>query len=147
MNDANEQFPAEALDNLRAMWEMARSYRDDPDFRARLDAEPRTVLADGGIEIEPAEIDLRVWANTEDVFYVALPPDPNIVLLDESLQETAGGTTAGTAACAVASGYTSGCPPENRTGRRFSASRTPGKGGRKPRRSPHTPPWCPLSAR
>ncbi len=109
MNDANEQFPAEAVENLRTMWQMARSYRDDPDFRARLDAEPRAVLADGGIEIEPAEIDLRVWANTEDVFYVALPPDPNIVLLDESLQETAGGTTAGTAACA-GSASTFSCP-------------------------------------
>ena len=109
MKDSDEQFPAEAQDNLRALWEMARSYRDDPDFRARLDAEPRAVLAAGGIEIEPPEVGLRVRANTEDVFYVAMPPDPNIVLLDASLQEIAAGVTAGTAASA-GSASTFSCP-------------------------------------
>ena len=110
MNNADEQFPAEAQDNLRAMWEMARRYRDDPEFRARLEAEPRAVLADGGIEIQPPGIGLQVRANTADVFYVTLPPDPNKVLLDEALREVAGGTTtAGTIACA-GSASTFSCP-------------------------------------
>ena len=91
------------------MWEMARSYRDDPEFRARLEAEPRAVLAEGGLEIQPPEIDLRVRANTADVFYVTMPPDPNKVLLDESLREIAGGTTAGSLACA-GSASTFSCP-------------------------------------
>ena len=109
MNNADEQFPAEAQDNLRAMWEMARRYRDDPEFRARLEAEPRAVLAEGGLEIQPPGIDLQVRANTADVFYVALPPDPNAVLLDASLREIAGGTTAGSIACA-GSASTFSCP-------------------------------------
>ena len=96
-----ELYPAEMQDNLRALISVARSYRDDPDFRRRAASEPRAALAGVGIEFEPPEMEVRICANSEDVVYVAMPPDPNVALKDEeSMYVVAGTSTASSAGSA-----------------------------------------------
>ena len=94
-------FPAEVRDNVRALIEAARSYRDDPDFRARIESEPRAVLADFGVEVEPPELGVQVRANTEEVFHVVMPVDPNTAVRDEDMRAVVGGTTVSTAGSAT----------------------------------------------
>ena len=69
-------------------------YWADPALRARAGADPRGVLAERGLEIPPA-VDARIVANTDEVFHLVLPPDPNTVLEDETLHAVAGGDTFG----------------------------------------------------
>ena len=90
-----ELYPAAMRDNLRTLLRVARSYRDDAEFRRRAASEPRAALAGMGLEIEPPEMEVRVCANTEDTVYVAMPPDPNVVLRDDQ-SNVVGGSTAST---------------------------------------------------
>ena len=68
-------------------------YRADPALRARAEADPHGVLAERGMEIPPA-VDVHIVANTDEVFHVVLPADPNTVLADETLEGVAGGAAA-----------------------------------------------------
>ena len=88
-----ELYPAAMRDNLRTLLRVARNYRDDSDFRRRVASEPRAALAGVGLEIEPPEMEVRVRANTEDVVYVAMPPDPNVALRDDQSASVVGGTS------------------------------------------------------
>ena len=103
-------FPAEVRDNVQVLVEAARSYRDDPDFRARIESEPRAALADLGVEIEPSELGVQVCANTEEVFHVVMPVDPNTAVRDEDMRVVVGGTTVSTAGSATTAS-TVGCVP------------------------------------
>lgn len=91
-----ELYPAAMRDNLRTLLRVARTYRDDAEFRRRAAAEPRAALAGAGLEIEPPEMEVRVRANTADVVYVAMPPDPNVALRDDQSASVVGGSTAST---------------------------------------------------
>lgn len=79
----------------RTLQAMANDCRDDPEFRARVDAEPRAAFADRGLPL-PRHSEVRVVRNTENVFYMAIPPDPNTTLSDAALEQAAGG---GSASC------------------------------------------------
>ncbi len=72
-----------------------------------MQADPRAVMSSRGVDIAP-EMDIRVHVNTDDTFYLAFPPDPNVALSDEALGVVAGGKTASTAGCA-GSASTLGC--------------------------------------
>ena len=65
----------------------------DPELRAELDADPRAFFTTRGYEI-PAGPDVRVAANTPEVFHVVMPRNPNASLADEELARVAGGTRA-----------------------------------------------------
>ena len=52
----------------------------------------------------PADVQVEVAVNTDKVFHVVLPPDPNIMLSDEALDMVAGGKTAGTGGSASSAG-------------------------------------------
>ena len=79
-----------AQEFLTALQTVARTYHEDSQFRAQLEASPRTALTDSGVELPPA-IDIQVFANTADVFHVVLPPDPTVLISDDSLLDVAGG--------------------------------------------------------
>src|SRR6478736_6551782 len=49
-------------------------YKSAP-YRARVVAEPRAVLSEFGVELEP-NVDLRVWDSTAEVRYLVLPMRP-----------------------------------------------------------------------
>lgn len=100
MNEQTDNLLATAEENLRVMQAAGRSYRDDPEFRARLEAAPRAALADVGLDIGGPEIEMRVRANTEDTFYMVMPADPNTSLSDETLADVTGGSTVSSAGSA-----------------------------------------------
>ena len=101
-------LPDEAQDDLRALLRASRSYRDDPEFRTRIETDSRGALEDAGLSINVPGFDVQVSANTEDIFHVVMPANPNIALSDESMQQAVGGSTASSAATA-GSASTLGC--------------------------------------
>ena len=107
--NATDGYLPELQANVHVLEAMARSYRDDPDFRTRCDTEPRATLAGAGLELDVPGMDFQVRANTAEVFHVVLPADPNSALEDSMIQHIAGGSTASTAACAGSAG-TFSCP-------------------------------------
>ena len=71
---------------------VAGDCRDSPELRAELDADPRAFLAGRGMEF-PAGAELRVAANTPEVFHLVMPSDPNATVSDEALSGVAGGSS------------------------------------------------------
>ena len=74
-----------------ALQSLANDCRDDPDLRARVGEDPRSVFADRGLPL-PGDADVRVVRNTAEVFHLTMPPDPNAHLSDEMLGGVAGGS-------------------------------------------------------
>ena len=76
---------------------LVQRYHADPDYRRQVEADPVAAFREQGMEL-PGDIAVRVLANTDDTFYVVLPPDPNMDLGDEILADVAGGITTVTTA-------------------------------------------------
>ena len=110
------------MDGLAAFQAFANACGEDSDLHARVVSDPKAVLADKGLEY-PAEIDVRVVMNTDDTFYLAFPPDPNVSLGDEMLNQVAGGKSASTVG-SVGSASTVGC-----IGSTFSSASSAGSVG------------------
>lgn len=73
-----------------------------PEVQAELDADPRAFFARRGVEV-PAGAELRVAANTREVFHLVMPSDPNAAVSDRMLSGVAGGSsshTSGQPGCA-----------------------------------------------
>ncbi len=68
---------------------VAKAWGDD-DFKAKLLADPMTVLKEYGLAI-PEDVELRVVENTDKVVYLILPPEPAEQLSEEELEMVAGG--------------------------------------------------------
>ena len=51
------------------------SWYKDPAYRARIVREPRTLLAEMGLDLEP-DVDVRVWDSSSEVRYLVLPERP-----------------------------------------------------------------------
>ena len=81
-------------DELQPFVDFTRKYQDSPALRARAETEPRAVLSEHGIRLS-SEHDLRIVANTAETFHVVIPPDPNVLLAEESLTTVAGGILGG----------------------------------------------------
>lgn len=100
-----EAFGAgDAGDAVLTLMSIAREYRDDPGFRARIEADPRAVLEARGVELGPdGGAEIRLAVNTPEVFHLGLPENPNAVVSDNVLSGVSGGSsvsTAGTVGCA-----------------------------------------------
>jgi hypothetical protein len=74
---------------------VAKAWADDA-FKARLLADPATVLREEGVPV-PTYAELRAVENTDKVFYLVLPQAPSEDLSDEQLNQVSGGSTASTA--------------------------------------------------
>ena len=97
----------DVLQTLRAA---ARDYRDDPDFRARIEADPRTELAARDLPIEPPGAEVRLAVNTPEVFYLVMGADPNSTVSDQLLGGVAGGSSASSVASVGCAGTASTTP-------------------------------------
>ena len=104
---SSEAFDASHRDTLQTLMAAAHAYRDDPDFRARIEADPRGVLEERDVEFQPDDIEVRLAVNTPEVFHLVLPTDPNAVLSDRLLRDVAGGSSASTAGSAGSGGTVS----------------------------------------
>ena len=71
---------------------IAGDCRRKPELQAELDADPRAFFTGRGVAV-PAEADLRVVANTPEVFHLVMPPNPNAAVSDEALSRVAGGSS------------------------------------------------------
>ena len=69
---------------------VARAWTD-PAFKQRLLANPTDALREGGIDV-PADTEVRVIEDTEQVRHLVLPPKPTAELSDELLDRVAAGT-------------------------------------------------------
>ena len=97
-------------DTLATLLEMARDCRDDPDFRARLEADPRAELAARDVHVVPESAEVRLVSNTPEVFHLVMGADPNAAVSDQLLDNVAGGSSASTAATASSGGTASTAP-------------------------------------
>ncbi len=72
---------------------IARAW-SDPDFKAQLLTDPRTVLASYGVDL-PAGLNLKIVENTADTMHIVLPATPSQAgdLSDADLHNLAGGKT------------------------------------------------------
>ena len=95
MNAASIVSGEEILRFADTLGAIAGDCRNSPDLQAELDADPRAFLAGRGMKL-PADADLRVFANTPEVFHLVMPPNPNAAVSDEALAGVAGGSTAST---------------------------------------------------
>lgn len=87
-------------DGIAAAEGLAARYERDPELRARIDAgEAGEEIAALGLDI-PEGVELKVVANTAEVFHVVFPLNPNRELSEETLNAIGGGKTAGTGGCA-----------------------------------------------
>ena len=84
---------------MEGLESLGTAYRADSGVRHRAENDPHALLREKGLDI-PADIDVRIVANTPDRFHLILPPDPNMALVDEDLRIVAGGKSAGCAGSA-----------------------------------------------
>ena len=85
---------------------LVQRYHADPDYRRQVETDPVAALREQGMEL-PSDIAVRVLANTDDTFYMVIPPDPNADLSDEMLAAVAGGSdTMSTASCPASTAST-----------------------------------------
>ena len=68
---------------------MASACRENPEYRARMEADPKAALAEAGVSIGDCEV--RVVVDTDEVRHMVLPLDPNAALADDQLTTLAGG--------------------------------------------------------
>ena len=73
---------------------LANEWASDPALRERAAAAPREVLSERGIAVADAlgDCEMRIVANTAEIYHLTLPPDPNADLEDEDLRRVAGGS-------------------------------------------------------
>lgn len=92
--------PEERANQARAE-DLSRRYRDDPELRARIDSgDVADEIAWLGVEL-PSGVEPRIVANSDEVYHIALPSDPNAMLGDETLAQVTGGApTLGSASSA-----------------------------------------------
>ena len=96
--------------NFERLMDIAERYSVDADLRARIEAgDVSDVLSDLGLLL-PSDIGVRITANSEDLFNVVFPPDPNVILDDELLNAiTAGAGTVGTVGSSGSVSTLGGC--------------------------------------
>jgi hypothetical protein len=68
---------------------VAKAWSDE-DFKAKLLADPKTVLKENGLEF-PEDVELRVEETTDKIVHLFLPPEPTGQLSEEELEKVAGG--------------------------------------------------------
>ena len=85
--------PKDMRDAIYAWDPLGQAWRADPDFRARLEADPAAAAAERGLELPAGIREVRVAENTPETFHVIFPPSPNQNLTDEALRQVSGGVT------------------------------------------------------
>ena len=95
--NAGPNFSAEEFRQIADALAAAAGDCRRPEVRAELDADPREFFARRGVAV-PAGADLRVAANTREVFHLVMPSDPNAAVSDRTLSGVAGGASSHTSA-------------------------------------------------
>jgi Nitrile hydratase, alpha chain len=96
MADAFGLSGAQVEESSKAFGKVISQAWADPSYKARLLADPASVLAESGVALPPG-VEIRAVENTASVVYLALPAKPSEELSDDALEAVAGGSTAGSA--------------------------------------------------
>lgn len=98
MDDKTYEYFKGRYDALR---DFTSRYWSDAAFRARVDSGDLSLVEEElDLSVSP-DVELRVLANTNDIYHVVMPQDPNSALSDHTLESvSAGASTAGTAGSA-----------------------------------------------
>ena len=72
---------------------MVESWRGDPGFRSRMEADPKAALAESGLDLPGGVEDVRLAVDSADTIHMVVPPDPNIAVSDVALRDVVGGTS------------------------------------------------------
>ncbi len=88
---ANEQPNQQQIQELaRQQAQFMAKVWSDPALKQRLVDNPKAVLREQGAQI-PEATEVRVVENTDQIFYLVLPPKPTDEISDEQLEAVAGG--------------------------------------------------------
>ena len=71
---------------------MVADWQGNPEFRSRMEEDPKAALAENGIELPGRVEDVRLAVDSEETVHMVFPPDPNRAISDASLQDVVGGT-------------------------------------------------------
>ena len=72
-SSASEEMTPERIErNQQVYADVVDKYYGDPDFKARMDADPTSVLKAEGLDI-PAEAEVKLLFNTENLLHIVLP--------------------------------------------------------------------------
>ena len=89
--------------NIDSLTSLVKERRNDTGFRSKMASEPHHTLNENGFDI-PETMDINVVANTQNLFHVTFPPDPNAAISDELLSlVSAGGPPQSTSSSLVTS--------------------------------------------
>ncbi len=67
----------------------------DPEYKARLKADPKAVLAEAGVDVKKG-IEIKVHEDTDTTKHVVLPASPaEETLSEQDLEQVAGGASSG----------------------------------------------------
>ena len=77
-------------DAKEAMGVVIEAWREDPEFRMRVEEDPKEALESKGLFLRVDEV--RVAVDTPDTSHFVFPPNPNAGISDERLSAVAGGS-------------------------------------------------------
>ena len=79
------------IDADAKVYAFAERYWSEPDVRERIESgDLSEALEELGVSLQDGA-EARIVANTDEVVYFAMPPDPNTEIADEGLDAVAGG--------------------------------------------------------
>ena len=107
---------------------LSADYHADPELRARIDGgDSRPVLDALGVD-NPGGAELRVVADTPEVYHLPMPLDPNKAMADTALARVVGGSTTGSGG-SISSAGSFGCSTAPSTLSSVSTTSTAGSSG------------------
>jgi len=99
--NTNEEVIEYFANGYEFLKDFSKQYWNDEALRARVDGGDMSLIREGLNALSFPEVELKLAANTRDVYHVVMPPDPNYALSDQELERVAaGGSTAGSASTA-----------------------------------------------
>ena len=108
--------------------QLSADYHSDPALRARIDGgDSRPVLDALGVD-NPGGAELRVVADTPEIYHLPMPLDPNKAMADTALARVVGGSTTGSGG-SISSAGSFGCSTAPSTLSSVSTTSTAGSSG------------------
>ena len=108
--------------------QLSADYHGDPELRARIDGGDSQLVLDAlGVD-NPGGAELRVVADTPEVYHLPMPLDPNKAMADTALARVVGGSTTGSGG-SISSAGSFGCSTAPSTLSSVSTTSTAGSSG------------------
>ncbi len=108
--------------------QLSADYHGDPELRTRIDGgDSQPVLDALGVD-NPGGAELRVVADTPEVYHLPMPLDPNKAMADTALARVVGGSTTGSGG-SISSAGSFGCSTAPSTLSSVSTTSTAGSSG------------------